>query len=261
MKVTDETLYERYDSLNTEALADLYDSGGLTDSGVNVLKEVITSRRLDWAQFTKPSPTEPVSESRADWSLWRPPSGQVVTDETGDESQHDAIGIEDKEEFRAFIGPKQTDLYLDVWTPMLTGKRRGASFNWAAFFLAGFWLPYRKMYLDTVILYGIGFLVLVLVDVHLISFRGAGEPPILVSLSFPLTLLIAAICGAYGNRWYLSHAKKMIAVAREQELQRDVFLETLSNRGGTSLLSGIGAPILLGIIMGIVYFVLVEPVL
>ena len=79
MKVTDESLYERYDSLNTEALADLYHAGGLTDLGVNVLKEVIASRGLDWAQFTKPSPTEP--ESRADWSLWKSKFAQASIDE------------------------------------------------------------------------------------------------------------------------------------------------------------------------------------
>ena len=46
MKVTVESLHERYSSMNTEALADLY-HGELTDLAVNVLKEVITSRGLD----------------------------------------------------------------------------------------------------------------------------------------------------------------------------------------------------------------------
>ncbi len=49
MEVTAESLHERYSSMNTEALADLY-AGGLTDLAVTVLEEVITSRGLDWAQ-------------------------------------------------------------------------------------------------------------------------------------------------------------------------------------------------------------------
>ena len=257
MKVTDESLFERYDSLNTEALADLYHAGGLTDSGVKVLKEVITSRGLDWTEFITPLPTEP--ESHSDWSLWRAAPGQVVTDETRDESPHEAIGIENREEFRAFVGPKWAVFYGSAWTRILIGKGRGPSFNWAAFFLAGFWLPYRKMYLNTAIFFGIVALEMMLEDMYFIGIRGAAESPILVSFGVPL--LIAAICGAYGNRWYLSHAKKVIAVVREQGLQRAVFLERLSNRGGTSLVSGIGFPLLGMIILGIVYVVLVEPML
>ena len=77
MKPTAELLRERYDSMNTEALADLY-HGGLTDLAVNVLKEVITSRGLDWTDFTTSSPTEP--ESIADWELWKSKSGRLPSD-------------------------------------------------------------------------------------------------------------------------------------------------------------------------------------
>ena len=77
MKPTAESLRERYDSMNTEALADLY-HGGLTDLAVNVLKEVITSRGLDWTDFTTSSPTEP--ESIADWELWKSKSGRLPSD-------------------------------------------------------------------------------------------------------------------------------------------------------------------------------------
>ncbi len=91
MKVTVESLHKRYSSMNTEALADLY-HGELTDLAVNVLKEVITSRGLDWTEFTTHSNTEPESQSHADWSLWRFASGQAATEETGDKSQHEANG-------------------------------------------------------------------------------------------------------------------------------------------------------------------------
>ena len=171
----------------------------------------------------------------------------------------EAIGIENTEEFRAFVGPNWAEFYQGAWTRILTGKGRGASFNWVAFGLPIFWLPYRKMYLNTVILYGILVLEAIFEDVYFIGIRGAAEHPRLVS--FGVTLLVAAICGAYGNRWYLSHAKKVIAVLREQGLQRDVFLETLSNRGGRSLVSAIGVPILCIIIMAIVLLVLEETIL
>ena len=258
MKVTAESLHKQYRSMTTEALTDLY-NGGLTDLAASVLKEVITSRGLDWAQFTKHSTTEPEPESLSDWSLWQRESGQMVTDETRDEPQHKAIGIENTEEFRAFVGPNWADFYQGAWTRILTGKGRGASFNWAAFFLAGIWLPYRKMYLATAIFYGVIFLGTTLEDVYFIGIRGAAKTPGLVYFGF--NLLIGAICGAYGNRWYLSHAKRVIAVVGQQKLQRDTFHETLSNRGGRSLVSAIGVPILCTIVMATMFVVLVEPFL
>ena len=156
----------------------------------------------------------------------------------------EAISIEEKEEFRAFVGPNWGDYYYGAFRRIVTGKGRGASFNPAAFVLAGFWLPYRKMYLATVILYGVGFLEIIL----------EVKTPGLVY--FGVNLLIFAICGAYGNRWYLSHAKRVIAVVGQRLLQRDIFLQTLANRGGTSLVSAIGVPIMCVNVMVIVLVVL-----
>ena len=162
----------------------------------------------------------------------------------------EAISIEEKEEFRAFVGPNWGDYYYGALRRILTGKGTGASFNWAAFFLAGFWLPYRKMYLATVILWGVEFLMIIL---------DADKTPGLVD--FGVTLLISAICGAYGNRWYLSHAKRVIAVVGQRYLQRDIFLQTLANRGGTSPVSAIGVPIMCMNVMVIVLVVLGESIL
>ncbi len=92
MEVTAKHLHERYSSMDTEELADSYHAGELTDLAVSVLKEVITSRGLDWAQFTKLPTTERESEPRSDWELWKQASGQGITDETRDKSQHEAIG-------------------------------------------------------------------------------------------------------------------------------------------------------------------------
>ncbi len=157
----------------------------------------------------------------------------------------EAISIEEKEEFRAFVGPNWADFYYGALRRILTGKGVGASYNWAAFVLSGLWLPYRKMYLATVILYGVHFLMIIL---H------ADKTPGLVYSG--VSLLISAICGAYGNRWYLSHAKRVIAVVGQRLLQRDIFLQTLANRGGTSLVSAIGVPIMCVNVMVIVLAVL-----
>ncbi len=62
MELTAKHLHERYSSMDTEELADIYHAGALTDLSVSVLKEVITSRGLDWAQFTNPPSIELESE-------------------------------------------------------------------------------------------------------------------------------------------------------------------------------------------------------
>ena len=51
---------------------------------------------------------------------------------------------DDEQYFRVFVGSK-ADYYVERWTPLLRSSGRGAGFNWAAFFLSSFWLPYRKM--------------------------------------------------------------------------------------------------------------------
>ena len=43
--------------------------------------------------------------------------------------------------------------YLRNWAPLLQGGTGRAGFNWAAFFLSGLWLAYRKMYKVTLILF------------------------------------------------------------------------------------------------------------
>ena len=171
----------------------------------------------------------------------------------------EAISTENTEKFRAFVGPNWAEYYQGEWTPILTGKGRSAPVNWAAFSLAGFWLPYRKMYLATVIFYGVSFLLVIIEDGYFIGIRGFAETPGAVILGH--NLLLALICGRYGNEWYLLHAAKLIDVVGEKGLQQDTFLETLSNRGGRSLVAGIGVPILSVIVLGIVYVVLVEPIL
>ena len=117
MDVTAESLHERYSAMNNEALADLYHAGGLTDLAVSVLKDVITSRGLDWTEFTALSPTEPASESLSEWELWKSQS-DPEKDWESRESQsepredwsfwragYDAIVLEaDKEKVRTFVG-------------------------------------------------------------------------------------------------------------------------------------------------------------
>ena len=129
---------------------------------------------------------------------------------------------DDEQYLRVFVGSK-ADYYVEKWTPLLKSSGRGAGFNWAAFFLTSFWLPYRKMYVITTILYAI-----ILLDTIV-------EQMLFVDSGLIVGLLVGIICGAYGNRWYLSHARKVISDVVAQGFEEQAALEILSQRGGTSL--------------------------
>ncbi|MBS0262304.1 MAG: DUF2628 domain-containing protein, partial [Planctomycetes bacterium] len=160
-----------------------------------------------------------------------PACGEVLLTVAEDEAAGDDLG---RVELETFVG-KRADYYLGRWARILKGTGTGG-FNWAAFFLAGFWLPYRKMYRNTAIFYGLVLSETALEEIvkHVGGFGLTGDFQTIV------TLIIGAICGAYGNRWYLSFAQQQIAKLKAEEHPRTEFLEKLSKRGGTSLVSGLG---------------------
>ncbi len=141
------------------------------------------------------------------------------------------------EELELFVGSK-ADYYLRKWSPLLQGRDRSPGFNWAAFLFSGLWLPYRKMYRVTCIFYGIIFLELILEEVWFVGIMGKFETP--AELDRIVNLAAAGICGALGNRWYLSHARKVISEVRAEGLRGEAFSQTISKRGDVSLVSSFG---------------------
>ena len=137
--------------------------------------------------------------------------------------------------------------YLDNWTPLLRGWSRSAGFNWAAFFLSGIWLPYRKMYKATVLFY-----VIIIVEsiVEEMVFVGIlGRPETSAALERVVGLVAAIICGAYGNRWYLSHARAVVSELSGAGLRDDALMQMLSKRGGTSVAASLGMFVLFIVVL------------
>lgn len=153
------------------------------------------------------------------------------------ESDVDVSETSSRRELQAFVGPKAS-YYLRKWAPALEGNRRDTGFNWAAFFLCGLWIAYRKMYVIAFVVYGVAALESLLEDFLFVRILGEPEPP--ASVDRLITLGISIICGVYGNRWYLSHTRKMVAETKAQGLQDKALLYALSKRGGTSLLASLG---------------------
>src|SRR5678816_1813070 len=110
-----------------------------------------------------------------------------------------------KEEVTAVAG-RNADYYWTRWTPLNQGQN-WTSFNWAAFFLTGLWLAYRKMYKLALIFYVI--LILGVLADHL-------NPDRKESFGSTFGWIIALICGAGANRWYWSHATELVDEARAQ---------------------------------------------
>ena len=141
------------------------------------------------------------------------------------------------EELRAFVGPN-ADYYLPKWLPLTPGSQATSSVNWAAFFLCGFWLPYRKMYRLACILYAIVLVESMFESLVFVTMLGEPAPPEWVN--HVTTLLVAAVCGKFGNRWYLSHATKTISELRVEGLESADLWQRLSRRGGTNLAASLG---------------------
>jgi Protein of unknown function (DUF2628) len=156
----------------------------------------------------------------------------------------------DRQEVEAFVG-RNAAYYLKRWglppiretgydqdVPDIQLPQPKTGFNWAAFFLSGLWLPYRKMYVPTLIFFGFILVETVLEEILFVGILRKPEPP--PALGQMVGLIAAAVCGSCGNQWYLSHARKAIADVRSQDLPEEEHLHLLSQRGGTNMLAAIG---------------------
>ena len=122
-----------------------------------------------------------------------------------------------EERLRAAIGPR-ADYYLRHWRAM-DEKGKSYDWNWAACFLNGYWMIFRKMWLALILF------ILANIAVSLIGM----VVPRLDKYSFVLMILLTFLTGSYGNIFYRRQTEKLAA--------RDLPAEQLARRGGTSPLA------------------------
>ena len=164
-------------------------------------------------------------------------------------------GSPEEQDLRAFFGPK-ADHYLDLWRRRMTNPRQSLGFNWAAFFLTGLWLGYRKMYTVVLVFFAVILVESIAEEVLFVRILGEEESPMVVSKL--VTLVASIICGKLGNHWYLTHAANVVSEVRATGLEDREVRGILAKRGGTSLLSSIGL-IVLYVFVTFVVFVLLAP--
>jgi Protein of unknown function (DUF2628) len=149
-----------------------------------------------------------------------------------------ASGLYPREaELRAFVG-RNAAYYLRNWSPTLEHSLQVGGFNWAAFFLTGIWLAYRKMYRVVFILVGI-FVVEGILEEFVVA-GGFVKPESVKLVNSFLILISSVVCANFGNGWYLAHATRQIAKIRALGLPDDAHFKALARRGRPSLLGVLG---------------------
>lgn len=145
-------------------------------------------------------------------------------------------GSDSSDLVRAFLGPKNSDYYLDAFDKIEQGA--GRRWHWPAFFVTWFWLGYRKMWL-----WFFAYWIVFPVVLSLLM--------VVLSLVNETVGLIAYVAGLFivpplfANQVYFSHAKAKIAKATASSGDPSVQAQQAARFGGTS-------GILLFVILGIV---------
>src|SRR5687767_4013660 len=137
--------------------------------------------------------------------------------------QHpEAVSAEPTEsDLRAVVGPR-ADRYLRKWA------KGPFTFNWAAFLLSGLWLPYRKMYRIAAIFYAA--VILESLAEELIFVEWLGRPEVPRAVERGVTMALCVICGRFGNAWYESHVRRVVAEERLRPADEDQRLTRLKQR-------------------------------
>nr|PZN17871.1 MAG: hypothetical protein DIU80_23750 [Chloroflexota bacterium] len=138
------------------------------------------------------------------------------------------------QELTAFFGPR-ANYFIQQWRAVESGGKR-ARFNWAAFVFSAVWLSYRKMYRLAAICYALVIVTVLLEDWLFLVFLDYPKFPDTVSRV--TNLAFGLVCGLFGNRWYLAHARREIAWAKAAGFEGDLLRVMLARRGRTSFLGG-----------------------
>lgn len=142
--------------------------------------------------------------------------------------QHDEQPVQDEDaEIKEFVGT-ESKYYIGKWRKS-SNPEKAVSWNWAAFFLSGYWLGYRKMYIPLlvwfVLAFGFGIIMITVGYVY----------PLLAFILDVIIIGISVFLGMYGNALYYRHMERKL-----KKWHADPVLQsrtTLSKMGGTGWLT------------------------
>jgi len=157
---------------------------------------------------------------------------QAIKDVPPPQTENDAPRNPD-EFYKAIVGPKNQDYYLNQFSRFDSNGKVDASWHWPAFFVTFYWFLYRKMWLNALIYFFLPYLVMILLGIAAAVVGNSADT--VISISYGLFLIaLFVLPPMYANALYYKHCKKKITEASlsSQDLQRR--LGELSGKGGTS---------------------------
>ena len=135
--------------------------------------------------------------------------------------------------YKAILGPKNQDYYLNQFARFDQNGKAGASWHWPAFFVTFYWLLYRKMWLNAVMYLCLPYVLMFILG--MIAALAGNSANIVIGIGYILFFVIMFVLPPiYANAFYYNHCKKKIIAVNStsEDLQRK--LGELSGIGGTS---------------------------
>jgi len=136
-----------------------------------------------------------------------------------------------------FVG-KNASYYIRAFRKIEEGR---TSWNWAAFFFGSYWLAYRKMLRETLIIvvivillnFVVGFVVGIMAGISGLDQSIADEVVGLAAI--PIWLILNTFLGIYGNDLYYKHVKRKIKEIEDLDWDEELKNAELTRAGGTAL--------------------------
>ncbi len=132
-------------------------------------------------------------------------------------------------DWATFVQSPHDTYYVEKWIAIEDNGKD--SFNIGAFFFGAFWMLYRKMYKESIIV-----MMLILLETYLegyiISIFEWWEYEVVLNLISSLT--IATVIGFFGNRLYLNSTNQKIKELKVINREQSAYQSVLAYVGGTS---------------------------
>ncbi len=156
---------------------------------------------------------------------YQPPQADITPSLSEDSVEEDLAG---------FIGPKNTDYYLERYRRIQGGSSIG--WHWPAFFLTSGWLLYRKMWLFA-LLYIVGMPIMVSMVMVLLGALFGETAGSTFYYAYVLSLFV--VVPLFANKLYLSRALKYIERINASGFAEDRRRRFIEKSGGTSLVAAL----------------------
>ena len=138
-----------------------------------------------------------------------------------------------EEFYKAVLGPKNQDYYLNQFAKFDTNGKAGASWHWPAFFVTFYWFLYRKMWLNALLYFFLPYILMIVLGV--VAAVMGNSAGVIVGLGYLIYfIVIFVVLPMYANALYYKQCKAKIAAVRASSNEEQRQLGELTGRGGTS---------------------------